>query len=237
MYPISFALDYEGEDRNRLTTFFRALVAIPWEIVASLYLLVAYIAAFIAWFALVFTGRYPEGLYNFNAKALRMATRTNSFYLLATDEYPPFNGDPDDTYPLRVGVADPKPEYSRLKVLFRLIVGIPVLLLAYVQGIIGLVVAIIAWFAIVFTGRFPEGMFDALRSALAYQARSAAYFLLMTEDYPPFSYDETQEQQPAIAGPAGTGAVAPGTEAPETQTPPPPPPQQTPPPPPGGTQQ
>jgi hypothetical protein len=193
-------------------------------------LLVAYIAAFIAWFALVFTGRYPEGLYNFNAKALRMATRTNSFYLLATDEYPPFNGDPDDTYPARVGVADPKPEYSRLKVLFRLIVGIPVLLLAYVQGIIGLVVAVIAWFAIVFTGRFPEGMFDALRSALAYQARAAAYFLLMTEDYPPFSYDEAKEQQPAIAGPAGTGAAAPGTQAPETaQTPPPPPPQQPPP--------
>ena len=55
----------------------------------------AEIAAVIAWFAIVFTGRYPEGLYNFNAGFLRMATRVNGFYYLLTDEYPPFNGDED----------------------------------------------------------------------------------------------------------------------------------------------
>jgi Domain of unknown function (DUF4389) len=126
MYPISYALDYEGEDRNRLTTFFRGIVVIPWHIVASLFSFAAFIAAFIAWFALVFTGRYPEGLYGFNAKAVRMIARVYGFYFLTTDEYPPFNGDPDDSYPVRVGVAEPKPEYSRMKTLFRLIVGIPV---------------------------------------------------------------------------------------------------------------
>jgi hypothetical protein len=241
MYPISYALDYEGEDRNRLTTFFRILVAIPWLIVASLWALVAEIFAFIAWFAIVFTKRYPEGLYNFNAKALRMISRANGFYYLATDDYPPFNGDPDDAYPVRVGVDEPKPEYSRLKTLFRLIVGIPVFLLSWVQGIIAGVISIIVWFAILFTGRFPEGMFEALRSALAYQARAGAYILLMTEDYPPFSYDEAKEQPPALTGgPApGTGAPVPPPAEPaqappaQEQTPPPPPQQ----PPPGGTQQ
>jgi hypothetical protein len=236
MYPISYALDYEGEDRNRLTTFFRLLVAIPWQIVAGLFFLVAEIFAFFAWFAIVFTGRYPEGLYSFNARALRMAARVQGFALLATDEFPPFNGDPDDTYPVRMGAPEPLAEYSRVKTLFRLIIGIPVLLLAWVQGIIAQVVAIIAWFAIVFTGRFPEGMFEPIRSALAYQTRAAAYYiLLMTEDYPPFSYDEAQEQPPALTGgpPAAPGTAAP--QPPETAQTPPPPPSE--PPPPGGTQQ
>ena len=238
MYPISYALDYEGEDRNRLTTFFRALIAIPWEIVAGLYLLVAYIAAIIAWFAIVFTGRYPEGLYNFNAKALRMVSRVNGFYYLATDEYPAFNGDPDDAYPVRVGVPEPQPEYSRVKTLFRLIIGIPVLLLAWVQGIIATVIAVIAWFAILFTGRFPEGMFEPMRSALAYQTRALAYYiLLMTEDYPPFSYDEAQEQPPALASPSAPGAGAAVPQPPETAQAPPPPPGEPPQPPPGGAQQ
>jgi Domain of unknown function (DUF4389) len=232
MYPISYALDYEGEDRNRLTTFFRGLIAIPWAIVGALWTIVAEVFAFIAWFAIVFTARYPEGLYNFNAKALRMISRVNGFYLLATDEYPPFNGDPDDSYPVRVGVAEPKPEYSRMKTLFRLIVGIPVFLLAWVQGIIAGVISIIAWFAILFTGRFPEGMFEAFRSALAYQARANAYILLMTEDYPPFSYDEAQEQPPALASPEpGAGAAVP--QPPESAQQPPPPQQR----PPGGAQQ
>jgi hypothetical protein len=235
MYPISYALDYEGEDRNRLTTFFRYFVVIPWAIVAALWTIVAEIFAIFAWFAIVFTGRYPEGLYSFNARALRMFSRVHGFYLLATDEYPPFNGDPDDTYPLRVGVADPKPEYSRAKTFFRIILAIPVYLLSLVQGIIGTVIAIIAWFAILFTGRFPEGMYEPLRSALAYQARAASYFLLMTEDYPPFSYDEAQEQPPALTSPPAGAAGVQAPQPPGTAQAPPPS-EQPPPPPPGSAQ-
>ena len=72
---------------------FRYFVAIPWLIVASIYGFVAEIAAVIAWFAIVFTGRYPEGLYNFNAGYLRMSSRTNSFEYLLTDGWPPFGGE------------------------------------------------------------------------------------------------------------------------------------------------
>jgi hypothetical protein len=64
------------------------------------------------------------------------------------------------------------------------------MLLAFVQGLILLVVTVIAWFAILFTGRHPEGLFSPARSAAAYLARAAAYFMLMTEDYPPFSLGE-----------------------------------------------
>jgi hypothetical protein len=215
MYPVTYAADYQGDDRNRLTTFLRYIVAIPWFIVAGLWAIAAEIAAIIAWFSIVFTGRYPRGAYDFVGKFVRMYSRVNGFYLLATDEFPPFNGDPSESYPIRIGIPDPKPEYDRLKTGLRLIIGIPVLLLAYVQALIATVVALIAWFAILFTGRLSEGLFNPLRSALAYSTRATAYFLLLTEDYPPFSYEPSAEQPqlassqgPSLEPPAGQPAEA-----------------------------
>jgi hypothetical protein len=190
MYPISYGADAVLEGRNRLTTFFRGIVVIPWQIVQYLYGIVAQIAAFIAWFAIVFTGRYPRGIYDFNAGFLRMSTRVNSFYYLLNDEWPPFGGEQALDYPVRVGVAPPLDAYSRLKTGFRFIVGIPVMLLAVVQGLILFVCVVIAWFAILFTGRLAEGLFTPMRSAMAYLTRAIGYFLLLTEEWPPFSYEE-----------------------------------------------
>ena len=190
MYPISYEADPVLEGRNRLTTFFRYIVAIPWLIVASIYGLVAEIAAVIAWFAIVFTGKYPEGLYNFNAGYLRMISRVNGFEYLLTDEWPPFGGDDAPDYNIRVGVAPPLDKYNRMKTLFRIILLIPVYLLAIIQAVILMVCTLIAWFAILFTGKLPEGLFNPMRSASAYLTRAGSYFLLMTEDFPPFSYEE-----------------------------------------------
>jgi hypothetical protein len=190
MYPVSYEADAALEGRNRLTTFFRYLVSIPWQIVVALYGIVAEIAAVIAWFAIVFTGRYPEGLYNFNVGFLRMASRVNGFNYLLTDEWPPFNGEENPQYPIRVGVAPPLDYYSRLKTGLRLIFGIPVYLLAIVQSLILGVCTLIAWFVILFTGRLGEGLFNPMRSASAYLTRAGAYFLLITEDWPPFSLEE-----------------------------------------------
>ena len=201
MYPISYEVEPALEGRNRLTTFFRYILAIPWLIVAAVYGFVAEIAAVIAWFAIVFTGKYPEGIYNFNAGYLRMIGRVNAFEYLLSDEWPPFGGDEAPQYPVRIGVAEPLDMYSRLKTGFRLIVGIPVYLLAIVQAIILSVCALIAWFAILFTGKLPEGLFDPIRSASAYLTRATGYFLLLTEDWPPFSYEE--------AGAAPAGQISP----------------------------
>jgi hypothetical protein len=209
MYPISYAADPALEGRNRLTSFFRYIVAIPWLIVASVYGIIAEIAAIIAWFAIVFTGRYPEGIYNFNAGYLRMYSRTFSFSHLISDEWPPFGGNEAPEYPVRIGVAPPLDRYSRLKTGFRLIIGIPVMLLAIVQSLILYVCAIIAWFAILFTGKLPEGLFNPMRSALAYLTRGTGYFLLLTEDYPPFSYEQGA---PAPAGQIGSEAASRRTE-------------------------
>jgi Domain of unknown function (DUF4389) len=191
MYPVSYEADAALEGRNRLTTFFRGLIVIPWVIVAALYGIVAEICAVIAWFAIVFTGRYPEGLYNFNAGFVKMASRVNGYYYLLTDELPPFNGEDNPQYPVRIGVSEPLGAYDRLKTGLRLILGIPVYLLAIVQNLIATVCAFIAWFAILFTGRLGEGLFNPIRSAMAYQTRATAYFLLITEDWPPFSLEES----------------------------------------------
>ena len=197
MYPVSYAADYAAEGRNRLTTFFRSFVAIPWLIVAYLYGIGSSIVTVLAWFAMVFTGRYPQQLYDFNGGYLRMVNRVNGFHYLLTDEYPPFGGAEEPGYPIRIGVPEPLDAYSRAKAFFRLIIGIPVMILAFVQAIILSVVTLIAWFAILFTGKHPEGLFNPARSAAAYLTRSSAYFLLLTEDWPPFSLED------GAADPAG----------------------------------
>jgi hypothetical protein len=199
MYPVTFGADIPIEGRNRLSTFLRYIFAIPSMIVAFVYGIGASIAAFIAWFALVFTGKYPEGLYNFNVKALRMTMRTTGYLYLANDEMPPLNGDEDPSYPVQMGVAEPLSKYSRLKAGFRLIVGIPVYILLIVWQLIGSIVTFIAWFAILFTGKMPEGLINPIRSSLSYQTKASAYFLLLTEDWPPFTEDSENQAAGQIA--------------------------------------
>jgi hypothetical protein len=225
MYPVTYEADFPGGGRNRLTTFFRFIVGIPWIIVLTIYGIVAEIAAVIAWFAIVFTGQYPRGLYDFNAKFVRLAGRVGAFLYLATDEYPPFNGDPDDSYPVRVGIPEPLPVYDRLKTGLRLIFGIPVAVLNWVQGLIVFVVYVVGWFAILFTGELSEGLFNPLRSGLAYQTRASAYFLLLTEEWPPFALEEGPPQQLPSSQPEAQAPTAPAEPA-QQQPPPPPPPSQ-----------
>ncbi len=193
MYPIAFSAAYQGENRNRLTAFFRLIVAIPWFIVMTLYGIVAFIAAFIAWFALLITGHYPRGLYDFNSGFLRMSTRVSGFYMLLTDEFPPFGGGEEPDYPIRTLVEPPKEQYSRLKVLFRIILIIPIQILHYVMQIILEVCGIVAWLVILFTGKLPIGLYRPLRIATAYSIKANAYYLLLTEDFPPFWQDEEEE--------------------------------------------
>jgi hypothetical protein len=186
MYPVTLQVDPQLEGRNRLTTFFRGLMAIPVMIVAFLFMIGVEIAVFIAWFALVFTGRYPQGMYDFVAKGVRMFGRVNAYYYLLTDEYPPFNGDPA-AYPVRVEIAPPQGSYDRIKVFFRGLLLIPVWIVAYLYAIGLAVVTMIAWFAILFTGKYPAGMFDFARNASAYMLRANAYMFLLTDQFPPVS--------------------------------------------------
>jgi hypothetical protein len=150
----------------------------------------AFVIAFLAWFAIVFTARYPKGLYDFNAGALRFIARANAFFNLQTDEWPPFGWEEAPDYPIRAGIDPPLERYSRAKAGFRLILGVPVMFMLYLIGTVWPVAAMIAWFHIVFTGRSSAGTHNVLSYGLAYQLRATAYFLLMTETLPPISEQE-----------------------------------------------
>jgi hypothetical protein len=185
-YPVNFEADYV-EPRNRVSAFFRMFLTIPLLVVGLFYAFAAELAIAGAWFAIVFTGRYPDGLYNFVAGFLRFGTRANGYALLLCDEYPPFSGEEGGGYPIRLQIGAPLPAYSRVKTLFRIVLAIPVAVLRYIATLLMEVTAFAAWFVILFTGRMPRGLYDAMVQANAYIARSDAYLFLLTETYPPFS--------------------------------------------------
>jgi hypothetical protein len=190
-YPITFEVDYV-EQRNRLTAFFRLILAIPIFIWIWLYSIVATIAVVIAWFAVVITGRYPDGLYEFMARFNRLLAQAAAYVALLVDLYPPFSGEDDSMYPVRMHFAGPLGEYSRLKAAFRLILAIPILVLRYVLAIMLEVGAIAAWVVIVITGKMPRGLWDLMVLANSYTSRSDAYLFLLTETYPPFQDEHTR---------------------------------------------
>jgi hypothetical protein len=220
MYPVSYEADYTRE-RNRVTTFFRLILAIPWLIVASIYLIAVLVTVLIAWFALLITGRYPEGLYNFGAGVLRYVVRTNAWAYLQTDEFPPFGLSPDPTYPVRLQIAPRAEKQSRVKTLFRLFLAIPLEFVAFGMNYLHLGAAFVAWLTIVFRGYQPAGVHNALAFTNAWNARVLSYLMLLRDEYPPVGDEAPQvgdlpaPGQPALGG-AGAGAGA------AVETPPPP---------------
>ncbi|HEX8714746.1 MAG TPA: DUF4389 domain-containing protein [Solirubrobacteraceae bacterium] len=189
-YPVTFEADYV-ERRSRLTTFFRLILVIPVAIVLYVFGIVASFAILIAWFAIVITGRYPQGLYDFVADFTRFLARVTAYAVLLTDAYPPFSGSDDPSYPVRMRFTRLE-QYSRPKTLFRIILAIPIVILRYVIGLLLEVGAFAAWFVILFTGKMPRGLFDLMVLANSYVARSDAYLYLLTETYPPFQDEQTR---------------------------------------------
>lgn len=197
MYPVAYDQN-PPEQRSRLTIFFRLLLVIPHFIVAFFYGIAAFVAVIIAWFTLVFTGKYPAGLYNFLAGWTRFTTRVLAYYFIVVDDFPPFDGGEHPEYPVQVRIAPPKESYSRAKALFRIILAIPVYIIAYVMQLWLFVVAIGLWLVGVFTGRTP--FVEAMRTPMAYYTRANAYYYLLTEDWPPF--DPGRGELPPASEPA-----------------------------------
>lgn len=208
-YPVTFESDYV-EPRSRLTTFLRLLLVIPQAIVLAFYGIAVFVVVAIAWFALLFTGRWPAGMYDFTAGFMRYYTRVHAYTFLLVDPYPPFSAGEEPGYPVRLHVGPPLAQYNRLKVLLRIFYAIPPYLIVYVMNVVLQLAAIASWIVIVVTGRQPKGLQDVLGLAVSYQARAGALFLLLTETYPPFTDDQARQ----IGRPAQ--AAAPVTAAPAT---------------------
>jgi hypothetical protein len=193
LHPVQFQAQF-AQRRSRLTTFFRLILVIPHVIVVALWGIAALIVSIGAWFAILVTGRYPIGMWRFAAEWFAYSMRVAGYYSLLTDAYPPFgNAGPD--YPIYVGVEYPQVS-SRLKALFRIILVIPFYILSYVLTLLtSYIVLPISWLVIVFAGTLPGGLFNFISMSLRFQARTGAFYLLLTDAWPNFS--EGQQPQPA----------------------------------------
>jgi ABC-type amino acid transport system permease subunit len=172
--------------RNRLTVFFRLLLAIPLVLWLALWGIATVFAAIIAWVAGLVTGRIPNSLHSFMAQYVRFSTQVNAYLWIAADPYPSFMGDAG--YPVDLEVADPV-EQSRVTILFRLVLAIPAAIVTNVLQNVAWIVALLGWFLGVFTGRMNKGMEELLAYILRYQAQTYGYVLLLTQRYPSFSDD------------------------------------------------
>jgi hypothetical protein len=204
-YPVAVSVEPSLSGRNRLTTAFRLILAIPHAIlVGGVGLGFAYrnegntavggetgllgaVAAFLAvvsWFTIVFAGLHIIGIRQFSTFYLRWRVRALSYLMLLEDPYPPFG---DAPYPASIEIADPAGPRNRLTVGFRLFLAIPhFIVLVFVLAAWG-VVTIVAWFAILFTGAYPRGLYDFAVGSLRWRLRVEAYLLLLVDEYPPFS--------------------------------------------------
>lgn len=206
-YPVTY--DIERPQRyNRWTVLFRLILAIPQlllfggfslffgrfganrvadrfqggstgPLAAALELLAVF-----AWFYIIFTGRYPT-FRGFVIFLFRWSQNVSAYMALLADRYPPFS---DGPYPLRIGIQ-PDEEHNRWTVGFRLILAVPHYIGLFFLGIAVFVVTIIAWFAILITGEYPEGMYNFSAGVARWGARVGGYLLLLVDEYPPFSLE------------------------------------------------
>jgi len=184
-YPVRYDVEYP-EGLSRWKIFLKWLFAIPQFIVLYLLGIVLSVMVFIAFFSILFTKKWPRGMFDFAVQIQRWTSNVATYVLLERDEYPPFSGEAGE-YPLTYEV-DYNVTLSRWKIFLKWLFAIPHWILLVFLGIAAYVVVIIAFFAILFTGQYPRGMFDFNVGVFRWYQRVYAYsYLLMTDRYPPFS--------------------------------------------------
>ena len=209
-------------DVGRWQWLFKWLLAIPHFIVLVFLWIGLVVATVVAGFAILFTGRYPRGIFNYNVGVLRWSWRVGfySYSALGTDKYPPFSLADDPAYPAKLDIDYPERLSRRLVLIKWWLLAIPQYLIVAIftggawstgangwldasgGGLIGLLV-LIAGLALLFTGRYPRSLYDFVLGLNRWVFRVAAYGGLMTDTYPPFRLDAGSTEPPAAPG-AGT---------------------------------
>jgi hypothetical protein len=199
-YPVSVTLDSQTYARNKLTTAFRPVLAIPHALLvgpvfwssrtgsAGLLGAAAYLMAIVSWFMLLLTGEHPRGIREFCLYYLRWRTRNLAYMGLFADAYPPFG---DGIYPATIDVASPPVPRDRTIIAVRLLVAIPHLILLFFLMFGWLVTTVAAWFAILFTGSYPASLYPFGLGVMRWILRVEAYMLLLVDEYPPFTLDQS----------------------------------------------
>ena len=204
-YPASLSIDYPDRNLNRLTTFFRIFTAIPIVIIICLLSSAAYggdgsdrctyqyATAGVVFLPLIlmllFRQKYPKWWFDWNVALTKFSTRVEAYLALLRDEYP--STDEDQAVHIEIPYPDAKNELNRWLPLVKWFLAIPHYIVLFFLGIAAIVSIVIAWFAILFTGRYPKGLFDFVVGVFRWCLRVAAYaFLLTTDRYPPFALSD-----------------------------------------------
>jgi hypothetical protein len=204
-YPLQFSVEYPDRDLDRATTGFRIIVAIPILIVlaaigggesggwdagsggngAMFAAGGAGVLFFPALLMIVFRQKYPRWWYDWNLELLRFENRVAVYLGLMDDRYP--STDEGQSVSLEFPYPDAKQGLNRWLPLVKWFLAIPHYIVLIFLGLAAIVCVIIAWFAILFTGRYPRGLFDFVEGVLRWANRVTAYaFVLVTDQYPPF---------------------------------------------------
>ena len=200
-YPVKLSVDYPEKGLNRLTTFFRIFMAIPILIVFSLlfymnfpkeaslgFNVYIYTSAYVVFpivLMLLFRRKYPRWWFDWNVGLVKFAMRIGVYLLLLRDEYP--STDDEQAVHIEIPYPNAGSDLKRWLPLVKWLLAIPHVIVLCFLGIAALICVIIAWFAILFTGRYPKGLFDFVVGVERWSLRVSAYcFLLMTDVYPPF---------------------------------------------------
>lgn len=204
-YAARLTIDYP-ETLDRFTTFFRIIWIIPililWGILSAtgMYIYVSEAgetltrtsggisgALFLATLLMiVFREKYPRWWFDFARELARFGTRIGAYFTLLTDQYP--STDEEQAVHLEIDYPDVPHDVNRWLPLVKWLLAFPHYLVLMVLGIGAFFVVIIAWFAILFTGRYPRALFDYVVGVSRWSLRVYAYaWLLVTDRYPPFS--------------------------------------------------
>ncbi len=203
-YPVSFAVDYPDRELNRLSTFFRIFAVIPIAIV------MASIGGYSSgeWNAdtshtttvvvggtgllflppllmILFRQKYPRWWFDWNLQLLRFSNRIGIYVALMDDRYP--STDEEQSVHLDAPYPDAREGLNRWLPLVKWLLAIPHYIVLAFLWLGAFFAVIFAWFAILFTGRYPRGLFEFVEGTIRWHNRVAGYaFTLVTDEYPPF---------------------------------------------------
>jgi hypothetical protein len=197
-HPIRLRIE-DDLPRSRLTVFFRLLLFLPHYVWLSLWGIAALVALIVSWFATLVLGRSPKALHRFLSAYVRYQAHAYAFLMLVGNPFPGFTGEPG-SYPVDIEIDAPERQ-NRWITGFRMILGVPAFVVAYMLGIVLYLVAIYGWFVGLALGRMPEGLRNLGAHVVRYWAQTYGYIYLLTDRYPfsgPLVRPE-EEPEPTLA--------------------------------------
>jgi hypothetical protein len=187
-YPATLIIDYPDRLLNRLTTFFRIFTVIPIAIILVLVSNGNFDLFLATLLMILFRQKYPRWWFDWNVALIKFGTRVATYIGLLTDVYP--STDEEQTVHIEIPYPDVPKDLNRWLPLVKWFLAIPHYIILVFLAIAAIVCVVIAWFAILFTSRYPRGLFDFVVGVSRWALRVAAYaFLLTTDQYPLFSLD------------------------------------------------